>query len=753
MACGSIVSVILIRALTTVLRVPGWEQDPTIVWIPDAGVGPAASFVLDALICVAAAAIAFASPPADRWWDRVAPLAILAGVVGVLLHALVLTPAIAVGGSPITRGDDGSFRLGSAWGAAVLGAWALREGVRADLALRRAVTLVLLGVVVPLAVKGMSQVLVEHPRMVESFEATRESWLAANAWEPGSASARLFERRLRQPEATGWFGLANVFGAVAAGALVAWGVIAVNGAALARTGAVRPRLAGAPTLAALASAGALLASGSKAAIVGAGAILLLLTLSRFAPMVAAATRRASGWIGPALVGGVLGAVVLRGAMGERLGELSVYFRWQYLVGATRVFVEHLPFGVGPDHFKDAYLLAKPPTSPEEVESPHALPADWLATLGLLAIPWLLVWFDWIRRAGRTAFAPLASSKPAPEPPDPRTRLFALCVVGVGTLASLLAEAPVVTPAWPIVMAASGVGWFVLVRAADAVLRAAPERALSVALAGGALVGAVLASFDVAPVHPHSAGWLFAIWALAASAAGAEPDRRAGARFRAVVPAAALLLAGAIVLGGVIPALRWEGHLLRAAGLSLITTQPAGHDAPQRLSDRPRLPDALDELKEAAGHFPDQPTPLDRSVGLRLRLAVERAEFDPSAARALVDGAIADLEGVAQRFPRSAQRWARLAAAREARAAILGDPGVLDEAVDAWARVAALDPHSLTPPLRAARAAAAVDHPDAPAWAAQALRADANLRLDPLRRLSSEDRAWLQRLAVSAPSDP
>jgi hypothetical protein len=89
-------------------------------------------------------------------------------------------------------------------------------------------------------------------------------------------------------------------------------------------------------------------------------------------------------------------------IGERMGQLSLLFRWFYMEAAVRIGVGHLPLGVGPDGFQQAYMLAKNPLSPEDVTSSHNMLLDWFATLGVFGLAWLVLWVSWMWRAGAVA---------------------------------------------------------------------------------------------------------------------------------------------------------------------------------------------------------------------------------------------------------------------------------------------------------------------------------------------------------------
>jgi hypothetical protein len=112
-----------------------------------------------------------------------------------------------------------AFR-GSTWCAAMVGFVAVAHAVR-DRRMRAIAVAVLLGVIAMLAVRGAVQVLVEHPAMVELYRETRAAFLAERGWPDDSSAALTYERRLMQPEATGWFALSNSYSSMMAAGLVA----------------------------------------------------------------------------------------------------------------------------------------------------------------------------------------------------------------------------------------------------------------------------------------------------------------------------------------------------------------------------------------------------------------------------------------------------------------------------------------------------------------------------------------------------
>ena len=271
------------------------------------------------------------------------------------------------------------------WMAAVVATTAAAHLAR-SLDGRRILLAVVFGAVVVMGVRGIYQLEVEHPQTVRYFVENREAFLEAKGWAIDSPEALIFERRLRQPEATGWIGFSNVFSGLAAGAAI--GLLA--SLSLRRDDPDRPACPLAVRIiVGLAGVGlAVLVgiNGSKGAILSAMFGVILTALLSVRPSAAAADRR-SAWALVALLLGIA-AVVVRGLLPEDfLGDRSLLFRWHYLQGAWAMFLAHPWLGVGPDGFQAAYASLKPMRSPETVASAHGLLADWLASLGVFALAW------------------------------------------------------------------------------------------------------------------------------------------------------------------------------------------------------------------------------------------------------------------------------------------------------------------------------------------------------------------------------
>ena len=280
---------------------------------------------------------------------------------------------------------------GAPWLALVWGAVGMSH-ICGDRRVRTVALAVLAGCAVPLLCKGVLQVFVDHPETVAQYERTKQAVLEANGWRPDSPAALAYARRLMQAEASGWFGLSNVYasymGAIAAGLLAACAAAVSAGRRVTRGTLI------ALGVAACALAGLVL-SKSKG---GVGAMGLSLAVCAGLAVVRRLMNRMNGeaglvrpfrfgnFAGPAAIVIVLAAIGVRGLIGTDLGEKSLLFRAFYTVGSLRIWGDYPLFGVGPDGVQDAYAAAKIPIATETVQSPHSVVFDWTATQQLDALP-------------------------------------------------------------------------------------------------------------------------------------------------------------------------------------------------------------------------------------------------------------------------------------------------------------------------------------------------------------------------------
>jgi tetratricopeptide (TPR) repeat protein len=568
----------VVRATTNSVLVPHWDMDPSLVEGMAVGLLPSGSMLIDAISLLGASLLIGIGLATSDSRERIILGAMLAlatlGALGVIWHGWI-SEAQSIG----------HRRIGSAWVSGIYTAVGLASAAR-DRDVARVVLSALLGLALLLLLRGVYQLYVEHPATLAEFRRTRDTIFAANGWTPDSAAALAYERRISQAETTGWFALSNVFGsfmAAAATAACATACVSIGsflrlpaprgsdrGAANARHHA-RWRLGILGALAGMTLTGTVL-SGSRGALgafslATAGCLAALVLRARVRDEARAAMVRL---LGPLLIAMTLTAVVARGMFGERLGELSLLFRWYYLQGAARIFADH-PLGVGPDGFKEAYLLAKNPLNPEEVQSPHSVFFDWLACLGVFGVAWiaLLIWC-----AVRTG--PALSPGVTPPPHDAWTAgsseravlRVALLTAALALLGAVLVESQAIAPGMAAIRLIGLAGWAGLAALFLWVTRDRTDFA-RVGLAGAALALLVHAQIEVTMSWSSSCGLALAAVGAAARGGDCRPHHRASVgkgRALILLSSAGLpaLLAVGVLVAGVLPARAWEARLARAA---------------------------------------------------------------------------------------------------------------------------------------------------------------------------------------------
>lgn len=734
----------LLKATAPSVTFPGWDLDPSMLSSPVIGIGPTANLGIDLLLitisgCVLA--LAGAGGIAVRWWRW---LLLFAGLASVSWHA---------GVSP--RAAQDHLLLGSSWSAALCVGVALSAAARFD-NVARLVASVLFGSIAFFTMKAGVQVFVENPQTIEMFKANREAMLAAQGWTPDSFAAKAFERRLYDAPGTGWLGLSNVLSTVGACVTVAGISLMVRGRAK-QLGVLAGGICGVTVLYLAGSKGGWGAAGLGVAAIAAW------------PLVARRSR-ASVALLLAMPLGALIAVALRGVVGERLGELSLLFRAQYLRAAAEIFFQHPLAGVGPAAFKDAYLLAKSPLNPEEISSPHSLFFDFAATLGLGGIAWSVLSASLLASAGSIA---KASSEHANQP-DPLVPRLVLLTLSLATIVGAWIELEISSPA-NVLVRAGGLGIAAIV--AISVLSVSPIRAIRLAAAIAAAVGMTHAMIEMTAVLSGSAAMFACMLGLAAASSPVPKPPAARRSLLRAAPGLLLAAVGLVAASQVSVLSRWEA-LLRSAsssmgqssalsrGFSEAVDTASKTEALQRLSDavaervaptdaavadalrKVRVQGAsvaLQELIAAIAVAPSHSETREAASRVALQLAAlraassdERRDLRQTAIQIAADATSLPLRRAAS------QAW--LANVLRGAADLGGDPTLRRDALGAIERAAILDPWN---PLHAANAAKLAqelrDTSAAKRWAQKALELDANMRLDPLRRFEPGERARLEAL--------
>ncbi len=395
-ACLLLVVPAIVRVCVLISPDPYFAFNPLELSIPADGLGPSGALCLDGCTLVGFLLTLFVSWRSKDGidlklvWMGMIPLAALAWHVFHLPQPFATLPdsAITHSASVWQIKDHANLFLGSAWMSAVLTAVGAAHLAR-DFRLRILMVGSVVAIIAPLAVKGFYQITVEHQITVDEFERSKDAIFRAQGWASDSLQARMYERRLEQAEATGWFGLSNVFGTLAAG-LVAFWLTTTLAAAKSRLSSGWIGLLGIITAISMATLAITFSKGAIAVgLIGVVLSFGVLMPRRYRKRIMPLTP----WITIGLIFATLVGVVFRGAV---LGEsftadgYSLLFRWQYWQGALRGFFIEPFFGVGPEGFKAAYLITKPILSPEEVASPHSVFVSWLASMGVFSLIWFLL---------------------------------------------------------------------------------------------------------------------------------------------------------------------------------------------------------------------------------------------------------------------------------------------------------------------------------------------------------------------------
>lgn len=733
---------------------PGWSGDPFELPNPIVGITPAASLLLDAM------AMGFA---ATAIW-RCGGVGLIQGACCALAAAGIIYHAVVHRG-----GDLDDALLGFNW-LASLGMGLALSCLCRDRFVRSLALSILIAPLPLLAIKGAHQRFVEHAQTLASFLSDKSRFIAAQGWTEGSSMALAYERRIRQAEGIGWFGLANVYAGLGVGLFVA-----STGLLFAASRTTAPRWSKV-TLAICSALGAgiLALSGAKGGYAAAGLGLACVALTTLwiarRPQHPLLTRYGGTFIAAGAVCGVLALVVIRGVIGTRIGELSVLFRWFYLEGAVSIFRDQWLTGTGPGGFREAYMLAKPALSPEDVTSPHSVLFDYASTLGLAGLGAGALWFGLLQRSAHAVFA--ATSAPDEHFPlslRESVRLMAL-PLAAGIIGAAYFEQAVASVDSTLIRI---VGLTLGVAVAAAVFSAAQAGArTTLAIGAAAAALAAHAQIELTCVSPGSVGWVICM--LGVGAQGSAPLPRLGKSF-----ASGSLALAALVLTGLTlpPTVRWDAAMRRSyasasfIGECLVRMKelarpgntddsprqlvadieaalgapiPAGNegfDAAFRKLRELRMVASLESLEHAAaawqGHFPTQ-----RALSKLHLIAASTGVMQGEAVPRHLESALRVARQSATKS-NTTSAWSWLATV------CLAQPGeaTQQEAIDALVRAASLAPHEPAHGQRLAMLLESRSPREAARWAQDALDADDRLRLDPLRQMPAQERAALKAIAT------
>lgn len=608
---------------TGIALIPGESQ----LLITD--IGPAGTAWLSAALVVLAGAGLWLHGQLGGKVCRTATLLVGLGVLVAMVRIPLWSPA-----------HYQDLRVLTAWIASACVALSLAHLVQHE-TIRRWIVAGLLALAVPLLADAAHYVFVQHARTVAEFEANRAAIFQRLNITPGSAQASLYERRMRFADATGAFGLSNVFGAIlAALTMLGLGHVAV---------AVRDRQWRAAWL----PAGMFVVAGftlwltrSRGAIV---ALLICLPIVSIALLSwkLPRLRRLVPVGAMAVVLVAILAVLVRGWMGapdSEAGERSLLFRYQYWTASADIYAAAPPLdkliGVGPAGFADAYLVHKDPLNPEEIQSAHNIFVDWLTLLGIGGAAWSAVVLLWLWRSAAGA----ARAQEEPEPGvvvrgleiDPRDLLGA-AAVGVllmGWKAWL--HWPRMTTEMILIWVVAA-GGFVLVQALAVTPGVVRRRAAGISLFAAAIALLVHSQIDMAffTSGAHAFAWmLLGIAGATGVARQSSADEAAAPSRPRIWPVASgvvgVVVAAALAWFAAVPLTQQDRNLYDAAW-------HANQQPPQWL-------DAIAVLQKETSTQRTDPATYRQLVGMQLQVAQQFAgKRDAVSTKQWIDAAEATLD--------------------------------------------------------------------------------------------------------------
>ncbi|MSR28766.1 MAG: hypothetical protein EXS03_04215 [Phycisphaerales bacterium] len=721
-ALGAILVAACTRALVNFAPLPVFDMDPAFDGSVLIGASAADSVLIDALGLAGAGWLLTRSRGGLGLAAALVSLACCAAIGMAIFHGV---------------GDAEQLWRGATWVTGVLCAIALLASVPSDRSrlLSTVAVAVLGGVGVIIAMRGLTQMISEHPSMLAYYSETREQFLRAQGWAIDSPQTLAYERRLSQNEPTGWFGFSNVFATVSVATALLLGNIALVRSSLDSRpkGDTRARalLWGGAAL----CLGLVVASGSKGGI---AAIVVGVVVT----LVARRTRAPIGWLLVALSVAAVAGILTRGVIGVEWAERSLLFRWQYLVGALGTLGDSPWTGVGPAGFQTAFLAHRPIECVEEVQSAHGAFADALVAFGctgagLIALQLLLAW-----RAGRIETDAVETTL------EQRSRsacVLSRWVVVVCGVISLAFEAPALDGidacAWRLGALALGV----LVAGTIArALAAGTERMVKGTAVGLAALAAVVVmhgEIDMAFWLPGSTMWGWVALAVAGSWALRRGEGTQVVGVRVTRGIEWTLSALAFMLSATLATVVHRG--LAAQDLPAIAGALRIHEAAQTgsavlLADA--RAGAAADLLEVSSRWPPRLAYAVRASE-QWQAAADLAPSDPRAPEWLaLAGRASSAAAISLPSRFAALLSESMAAIRSARIA----GGSWQEAASAIERVLALNNRHTESWIRLADALErAGDAAGARVAIAMALESDATYQLDPLRQLSAQRRAELR----------
>ena len=275
----------------------------------------------------------------------------------------------------------------SHWLSALVLLWSTSQLVRGWVRLRL-LAAVAFGLLLVLLVQGYYYRFVDLPDLQREWRGHSERMLQEHGSAAGSREAIQLGKNIESGQVTGFSVSRNTYAAV----LVLLMVIA--GGFVIQRRADRDHVGWAMVVAIGVAIGLpmlyLFVQSKTAYLTPVIAVVLLIAIVRYRSWIVAQARRIY-WALVALLLFAGAAIVGHGLCHGTLFHISLTFRWQYWVGAARVFVHHPVFGVGWANFGPHYLAARLPQAAEEPSDPHNFLVRAFVELGAIGGVLMLVW--------------------------------------------------------------------------------------------------------------------------------------------------------------------------------------------------------------------------------------------------------------------------------------------------------------------------------------------------------------------------
>jgi O-antigen ligase len=704
---------IALRTLVAWAPVLRFDVDPVFDPAPFAGLGPAGSLYIDAVIALSAAFIL--AECASLWALTLLLVAGLASISIFQIHGV---------------GAAGTPWRGATWIAGFVAAAAAVSLARSPQNTAKIAWSVLVTCLIAVAgawwMRGAWQWCVEQPAVVEFFHsgARDVAFFAEHGWDADGPQAAAYVRRLSQREMSGWFGMANIFAGLFAAITVACVAL---GAWLPRRDQIIAFIV------ALLCAIIPLANGSKGAIVAMLLGLAFLVITRRVRV--APNTLAIGAV--ALILLCAFAAPLRTFLSEdALGqERSLLFRSQYITGAWRIFLHQPWTGSGIDGFQDAFLRFRPVDAVDAVQSAHSVFFDWLAQIGIAGIPMILAVFTLIFLAvkGSVGVATHQSHRATQWP----QALATLAVVMAGTFAirfeaHALDQASLAARLVGVVLA-SGFAWWLLPRII--VHSLAP----SIIVAAAALTIWIDGQIEMTLWNPGSMIWGCVV--LGVSVPRSMPTHRrwfdGGVQWFTAV--AAILFSLTCFRFANIAS--QEETLVERAAQKLVDAAVLAKGEP---GVQARMECAHVLLESTNGH-----SAFDSSKLAAIDQLLRASALATTTEQAL--GLLHEANSICQDMSQNTFQNRQIASLLSQAIAIQTRQDLdVKDAVDKALKVTELDSRCAGAWLRAARWAATLSQPIAGTYAKRAIESDDSMRFDALLKLRPSDRHEAEQLLASWP---